>query len=53
MASKRRRRRLRSARLKKRRYVPESYTAIQKEFDMYYLTVENLTQAMKKLIAAR
>ncbi len=34
-------------------YIPESYTAIQKEFDMYYLTVENLTKAMKKLIAAR
>ena len=34
-------------------YVPESYTAIQNEFDMYYLTVENLTKAMKKLIAAR
>lgn len=32
---------------------PQTYLTIQKEFDMYYLTVENLVKAMKKLIAAR
>ena len=34
-------------------YVPESYTVIGKEFDMYYLTVENLVKAMRALISAR
>ena len=33
--------------------VPESYATIKKEFDMYYLTVDNLVLAMKKLISAR
>lgn len=31
----------------------ETYCAIQKEFDMFYLTVKNLEKALKKLIAAR
>lgn len=33
--------------------IPESYTTLKREFDMYYLTVDNLVKAMKKLIAAR
>ncbi|MBR0171426.1 MAG: VWA containing CoxE family protein [Lachnospiraceae bacterium] len=34
-------------------YVSETYSILREEFDMYYLTVENLVKAMKKLIAAR
>lgn len=33
--------------------VPESYTTLKNEFDMYELTVENLILAMKKLISSR
>ena len=33
--------------------VSETYTTLKNEFDMYYLTVDNLVKAVKKLIAAR
>ena len=33
--------------------VSETYTALKEEFDMYYLTVDNLVKAMKKLISSR
>lgn len=34
-------------------HVSETYTTLKEEFDMYYLTVDNLVKAMKKLISAR
>lgn len=33
--------------------VSETYTTLKEEFDMYYLTVDNLVKAMKKLISSR
>ena len=34
-------------------HVSETYSTLKEEFDMYYLTVDNLVKAMKKLISAR